>query len=166
MHREAYQFVAESLAGVDTSGWAVLEFGSYNVNGSVRPLFRYAARYVGVDLRAGRDVDVVSAAKDYDGAGAFDAVVCCEALEHDPDPVATLASAARALKPGGRLILTMASPLRTPHGCDGGDVMPGEHYAGIAVADLSGWLAAWDDVQLMHVPARGDLYATARKGSA
>lgn len=163
MHREAYQFVADQVAELTMEGRAVLELGSYNVNGSVRPLFAGCARYVGLDLRPGRDVDVVSAAADYDGAGAFAVVVCCEMLEHDPDPPATLASAWRALQPGGMLILTAASPLRAPHGCDGGQVGPAEHYAGIGAVQLSQWLEGWSDVQIMHTPSRGDLYATARK---
>ena len=163
MHREAYQFVADQMIGRPVEGLSVLEFGSYNVNGSVRPIFRSPSRYVGVDLRPGRDVDVVCGAADYEGAGAFDVVVCCEALEHDPTPEATIASAWRALRPGGRLILTAASPLRTPHGCDGGEVGAGEHYAGIAPADLSAWLAEWGEVEITHVRSRGDVYATARR---
>lgn len=163
MHDEAYQFVASQMAGRPIEGLAVLEFGSYNVNGSVRRIFRNPARYVGVDVRPGRDVDVVSRAADYDGQGAFDVVVSAETLEHDPDPQATLESAMRALKPGGLLILTMASPLRAPHGCDGGNVGPGEHYAGIGAVQLSQWLADWDGVEIAHIPSRGDLYATARK---
>lgn len=163
MHPEAYQFVADQVADMDMAGRSVLEIGSYNVNGSVRPLFAGCVRYVGIDLRPGRGVDVVCAAADYDGMGAFDLVVSCETLEHDPDPALTLASAWRALAPGGQLILTAASPLRTPHGCDGGLVGPDEHYAGIGAVQLSGWLEGWSDVQIMHTPSRGDLYATARK---
>ena len=36
----------------------------------------------------------------------FDVVTCLEMLEHVPDPASIVAAAARALKPGGRLILS------------------------------------------------------------
>lgn len=38
--------------------------------------------------------------------GAFDNVMCIEVLAHVPDPVAVLRDVARAVRPGGRLILT------------------------------------------------------------
>jgi len=39
-------------------------------------------------------------------AGEYDIVTCLEMLEHVPDPAAIVAAAARALKPGGRLVLS------------------------------------------------------------
>lgn len=44
--------------------------------------------------------------------GRFDVVTCMEMLEHVPDPVAIVASAARLLKPGGTLFLSTLN--RTP----------------------------------------------------
>jgi ubiquinone/menaquinone biosynthesis C-methylase UbiE len=39
-------------------------------------------------------------------SGAFDTVVCCETVEHLPDPQIAVAELARVLRPGGRLFLT------------------------------------------------------------
>ena len=68
----------------------VLEVGSLNINGSIRPFFEQCI-YVGVDLGAGTDVDVVARGEDLTNAdSSFDVVASCECFEHNPDWVATL----------------------------------------------------------------------------
>jgi SAM-dependent methyltransferase len=162
MHVEALDFVSRTLAASGgVGGLRVLEVGSLNVNGTPRGLCGDAACYVGIDRVPGRGVDVVCDAADYDGAGGYDLVICCEVLEHAPDPDVVIACARRALAPGGRIILTAAAPERPAHGCAGGAVGPDEHYAGITVRALLGLLAGWRLVHLEYHPARGDLYATA-----
>lgn len=164
MHDAAYQFVTDAVAARPHTPAAVLEFGAYNVNGSVRPLFRGAARYHGIDIRPGPCVDEVADAATYDGGAQYDVVVTTEMLEHAPDPAACLRAAWRSLRPGGVLILTAAGPGRAPHGCDGGPgVPPGEHYGNLDPDELAGWLAAWRDVRIVTNPAAGDVYAVARK---
>lgn len=158
MHDAAYAFVASVLG--DVAGARVLEFGARNVNGSVRALCGACAAYHGVDIRPGPCVDEVADAAMYDGGGAYDVVLTTEMVEHAPNPAACVRAAWRSLRPGGRLILTAAAPERAPHGCDGGGV-GGEHYAGIAPGALADWLAAWQDVRIVHAPAVGDVYATA-----
>lgn len=160
MHAEALDFVARCLAG-GAQGLRVLELGSLNVNGTPRPLCDGAACYVGVDRVAGPGVDVVADAADYNGRHSYDVVICCEVLEHAPDPAAVVACAWQALTRGGRLIVTAAAPERAPHGCDGQGVRAGEHYAGVSVATLRALLGGWQDVQTEHYPGRGDVYATA-----
>jgi hypothetical protein len=72
MHEAVTEWVARHA---DTFG-KVLEFGSRNINGSVRPLFPYASEFVGVDLVDGPDVDVVGdAASVIVGIDQFDVVV-------------------------------------------------------------------------------------------
>jgi len=44
--------------------------------------------------------------------GAYDVVTCMELIEHVPDPVSLLAACARALRPGGHLLLSTLN--RTP----------------------------------------------------
>ena len=57
---------------------AVLEIGSYDVNGSIRSLFD-TEHYVGVDLVAGPGVDVVADGQSVDYPDAtFDVVLSCE----------------------------------------------------------------------------------------
>ena len=132
MHPAAYQFVQDASRGFANDSLHVLEFGSYNVNGSVRPLFPNA-QWVGVDLRPGPCVDIVADAATFSFPGRFDLVICCEAFEHTENWREIVANAARLLKPGGRFIGTAAGPLRAPHGCNGGPFDPasGETYGNI-----------------------------------
>jgi SAM-dependent methyltransferase len=44
-------------------------------------------------------------------SGAFDGIVCCLVIEHADDPEAVLAEMARALAPGGRLLLLVNHPV-------------------------------------------------------
>lgn len=93
----------------------VLEVGSYDVNGTVRPHFR-AARYVGVDVIEGPGVDrvVASTAFPFD-TGFFETVVSTEMLEHAEFPAPVLWEIWRVLRPGGVLILTTRSEGFPPH---------------------------------------------------
>ena len=85
----------------------VLEVGSRNVNGTVRPLFPQAG-YLGIDLVDGPGVDLVAdILKVGDRFNAqFSTVVCCETLEHVKEPWAAIDTMALALRPGGLLIVT------------------------------------------------------------
>jgi SAM-dependent methyltransferase len=88
---------------------AVLEVGSYDVNGSVRALFA-GSEYTGVDMREGPGVDQVAKASalPFDDE-AFDVVVSTEMLEHDAAFWLSVPEMARVLKPGGHLLLTARS---------------------------------------------------------
>ena len=82
----------------------------------------------------------------------FDSVVLGEILEHmeRPDAVAALTEARRALKPGGRVVITMphdkrrdAGTLETPEG-EAKFYAPGiyaYHYRSISKAELLAWIA-------------------------
>ena len=128
MHAQAYDWVADFARGryFDT----VVEFGSRNINGSVRELFDCNS-YVGIDLYPGPDVDLVGDAITYRGKKA-ECIVCCEVLEHCPDVKGLIASVAANLLPGGWFVMTCASTGREPHSThDGGIVRPGEHYENV-----------------------------------
>lgn len=165
MHDAAYTFVMQTVRGLTPK--RVVEFGSYNVNGSVRPLFWGALSYTGVDLRPGPGVDEVGAACDYLGEPA-DLVVCCETLEHDRDPQATFRAAFANLKPSGVFILTAAAPERAPHGCDGGALPIWEHYGAIDPRELPTLLevAGFVGIAITHRTDIGDVYAVAQKPEA
>jgi SAM-dependent methyltransferase len=163
MHKQAHDFIKTHAERRTWDGAHILEIGSYNVNGSVRPLFAAAASYIGIDMRQGPGVEVVAAAAAYTAPAPCDLVVSTEAMEHCAAPSTIIACAWRSLAPGGVLLVTAAAPERTPHGSDGGGVQQGEDYTPISEDDLRRWLADWEDVQIEHHPERGDIYVAAVK---
>lgn len=169
MHSEAYAWlqrvVSERVLPAMPGPVRVLELGAKNVNGSARPLFRDAS-YYGLDRVPGPGVDIVQDAATYDGAGLFDVVVTTETLEHAPDPWAVIASAGRALRHGGMLLITAAADPRQPHRCDGreGD-LAGEYYANIDPPTLRRHLldSGWTPVAVHYDIQHGDVYVLAVK---
>lgn len=99
---------AKALLALDWPDHRVLEVGSYNVNGSVRDLFPDVAEYVGIDIEDGPGVDMVLSSHDLHmhWQDWFDVVLCCEMLEHDTDPRATIEQIYGVLKPGGFALVT------------------------------------------------------------
>ena len=87
----------------------VIDIGSLNVNGTVKHLFSDATEYIGIDFRAGKDVDIVCNAHDlvpdhiYPGSVAT--VVCMNMLEHDDQFWLTLEQIDAMLIKGGYLYL-------------------------------------------------------------
>lgn len=166
MHTAAYRFVEAVLTDHPlAAGATVLEIGAYDVNGSVRPLF-LDGTYTGIDVRPGPGVDIVADCADYDGHDAYDLVISTEVMEHMADPAALVACAWRSLRPGGRVVLTMAGPFRPPHSVNGGQIDAGEHYANITPEQLPALLIGYQDVQIIHNAVAHDLYATATKPEA
>jgi len=85
----------------------VLDVGSFNVNGSYRDLMAPQWKYVGVDMRAGPNVDLVMPSE-FDiplGDDSVDLVISGQCLEHCRNPFRLVAEAARILRPGGLMIL-------------------------------------------------------------
>jgi SAM-dependent methyltransferase len=163
MHVEAFSFIAAHLPPDCTS---VLEFGSRNINGTVRTLVP-AVRYVGVDISDGDGVDIMADAATVEVPGdPFDVVVCAEVFEHAPDDECfkMCLNAYDHLRDGGRFIVTMAGVLREPHSAvDGGPVRDGEFYRNVSRARLEVWLcdAGFGPVSLDELGA--DLRAVAVK---
>lgn len=160
MHPEAHDFVA---AAIDRLGpfCRTVEFGSHDINGSIRGLF--SGDFLGIDPQPGPGVDVVADAIEWHTGEPVDCVVCCEVFEHLADWRGLITSAARALRSGGVIILTMAGPGRAPHSAvDGNELRPDEHYANVEPDELADALApAFDDIHVEQLDL--DVRATARR---
>jgi SAM-dependent methyltransferase len=111
----------------------VLEFGSQDMNGSVRDL-SFGDEWVGVDIVAGPGVDIVADGCTYRHPTPVDMVVCCEVLEHLETWPELVANAAANLRPGGLFVGTCAGPGRSPHSGIRAEpgMVDGEFYANVA----------------------------------
>lgn len=101
-----------------TAAPAVVEIGSYDVNGTIRSCVPSAARYVGVDLVAGPGVDVVTSGHTFGESESFDLVLCSEVFEHNPFWLETFVNMIRIAKPGGCILFTCATLGRFEHGTE------------------------------------------------
>lgn len=107
-------FVGGALQPSDIEDHNVIEVGSFNVNGSVRPHVKAMdpASYVGVDIIPGLGVDQIVSAVDLVsifGPNSFDVVISTEMLEHAEDWQAAIRNMVEILRPGGVLIFTTRS---------------------------------------------------------
>ena len=91
----------------------VIEYGSTNINGSVREFF-INCDYVGVDWMKNPGVDVVSLMHDYKSE-PVDVVISTSTAEHDPYWIKSLRKCVELLKPGGSIIFTCAGPNYEKH---------------------------------------------------
>ena len=98
-------FYQRYLAGLNGAGQrTVLDLGSQDLNGSYKPIFDPAKwRYIGTDMAAGNNVDVVLA-DPYDwkefADASMDCVVSGQSFEHIEFFWLTMTEIARVMKPG------------------------------------------------------------------
>lgn len=118
-HADQFEFVKliKRTLPAFFEGSSVLEIGSSDINGSVRSFFSGAKSYTGVDVAAGPGVDRVCQGQLVDYAtGAFDVVISCECMEHNPFWIETISNMFRMVKPGGLVIVSCATIGRAEHG--------------------------------------------------
>lgn len=171
-HRSQQEFCERVKARFPTyfTGTTVLDCGSLDINGSNRTLFT-GARYMGVDIGPGRNVDVVSKIHDLTlPDGAFDVIVSTECFEHDPHYVESLRNIVRMLRPGGLLFFSCATTGRPEHGtrlAHAGSSpltarLPGwqDYYRNLTEADVREAidLAAFDSYEFTANDVDKDLY--------
>ena len=100
---------------VKESPISVLDIGSYDVNGSYKPIFqRGGNRYTGLDMVAGPNVDIVPAST-YQfplASNSFDLIVSGQTFEHTEFFWVTWLEMVRVTKPNGLIFLI--APSRGP----------------------------------------------------
>lgn len=162
MHPGAFEFVGRYATTAELS---VIEIGSRDINGSVKPHFPNAI-WTGLDLYPGPGVDFAIDALDYEPADRVDLVVCCEVMEHSAQWTELIDQAWEWLLPKGRIIITCAGPGRDPHSAiDGGQLHPDEYYANISQQEMREALefATFQNIEVSGNEYWKDTYAIAWK---
>ena len=93
----------------------ILEFGSYNINGTIKDYFNKSKNYVGIDWREGPCVDVVGLAHEIKFDYKARAVFSASMLEHDPFWRKSLKNMINHLTDDGILVLTWGSAKNDIH---------------------------------------------------
>jgi len=114
-HVSCLMFGETQLTEAMITNKTVLEVGSKDLNGSLRPLIEEMKpkEYIGVDIEEGRGVDEIVNAEDLIdafGVGAFDLVVCTELMEHVENWQDVIHNLKGVVKTGGCIILTTRGP--------------------------------------------------------
>ncbi len=94
----------------------ILEVGSYDINGSVKEICSSRCEeYIGVDWRAGPNVDVVCLAHHMKFDHKFKAVLSASMLEHDPHYEESLLTMCSLVRSDGMLALSWGAALNAAH---------------------------------------------------
>jgi len=114
MHEKQYEFCLEVKRKYPKYFYKmeVLDVGSLDINGDNRYLFGYCS-YVGMDIIAGPNVDIVCPVHLYAG-NSYDIIICTEMLEHDRywrESIKKMIELAR-----NALLITCATGQREEHG--------------------------------------------------
>lgn len=109
MHSSAYTAAETFCKKFVIHGMKVLDIGSYDFNGSLRPLFQNC-EYVGLDITSGKNVDVIANAHAMPfGNDSFDIIISSSNFEHDELFWLTFKEMCRVVKPGGFIYICAPS---------------------------------------------------------
>lgn len=113
MHLTAYEncmlFFEQHIRTMKHDDMTVVEFGSYNFNGTLRPIFE-GTKYIGIDLEAGPGVDIVCPGDETPFTReSVDVVLSSSNFEHDQCFWMTFIEMCRILKPGGYIYINAPS---------------------------------------------------------
>ncbi len=113
-NKACIEFGQANLKEEDVRGKSVIEVGSFDLNGSLRPIAKafHPSSYIGVDLQMGPGVDKICDANDlldHFGCSTFDLLISTELLEHVRDWRKVISNFKHILKPNGVLLITTRS---------------------------------------------------------
>jgi SAM-dependent methyltransferase len=102
-----YYHVLNLIQTVSQNKGIALEIGSFDVNGSLTPIFS-RFNYIGLDMRKGKNVDLVARGDNLPfPSNSCSCVVCCDTLEHDDNFFGTVSEMKRVLASDGLMILAV-----------------------------------------------------------
>lgn len=113
MHDTSMKRMTEFAKEYDQKGKIVIDIGSLDINGNYRQLFPKST-YIGVDIVAGANVDVIMDSQEWDDLKDIDMVISGQTLEHVEDISKLMKSIFDVLKPDG-IICMIAPSVGPPH---------------------------------------------------
>jgi SAM-dependent methyltransferase len=107
-------FAVKYLNETEVTEKRIIEVGSYDVAGSLRPIIESwkPAEYIGIDIEMGPGVDIVLEADEITkefGKESFDVVISTEVLEHVRDWRDVISNIKNACKPNGIMVISTRS---------------------------------------------------------
>jgi SAM-dependent methyltransferase len=108
MHVNGMALMKDFVKKYELQKATVLDMGSLDINGSYRELFDKGS-YIGVDIVAGKNVDVIVGSPEWDAIQDVDAVISGQTLEHVADIPEFMANIYEKLKPGGLICIIAPS---------------------------------------------------------
>jgi len=108
-------FGVKNLSIDEVRGKKIIEVGSYDVNGSLRPIIESwgePGEYVGIDIEKGQGVDFICSAEkivEKFGKESFDVVISTELLEHVRDWRKVITNIKNVCKSNGLVLITTRS---------------------------------------------------------
>jgi len=113
-NRTCIEFAQRVINREDIQGKSVLEVGSLDINGSLRPIVEiyHPYSYIGIDIINGHGVDVICDSNQicaYFGQETFDCIIATELIEHVRDWKDTISNFKNALKSNGIILITTRS---------------------------------------------------------
>lgn len=149
----------------------VLEVGSLDINGSVRPLFTNC-NYLGVDLDKGPGVDLAIQGQELRFPDeSFDVTISAECFEHNPYWRETFLNMKRMTKVGGLITFTCAGKDRPEHGTARSDAGSSplttaagwDYYRNLEESDFDDECLNGLKYQFFYNPHAQDLYFVGEK---
>jgi SAM-dependent methyltransferase len=109
LHQNSLLIARRLLAAhLRTSDAIIYDVGSCDVNGTLRPMIeRYSRKYVGLDIIAGPNVDIVVPERGEWSLLQCDFAISCNTLEHVKRPWEWIEQIADCLKPHGRVMIVV-----------------------------------------------------------
>jgi SAM-dependent methyltransferase len=120
-HSSCINFGKKAIKAELIKGKSIIEVGSLNINGSLRPVVELFEpfEYIGVDIAMGPGVDQICPVENLIskfGSNRFDMIICTELLEHVKNWKKAIHNLKHILKPGGTLLVTTRSKGMLYHG--------------------------------------------------
>ncbi len=108
MHENSMNLMREFIEKYDVRKGTIIDIGSLDICGNYRGLFP-EAKYIGVDIIPGGNVDVIMESDEWYAIKNADVVISGQTLEHVADIPKLLSSIFDVLRPGGLLCIIAPS---------------------------------------------------------